>query len=261
MSDLYLIYYVFIFLFGACFGSFGNVLIYRMPSGKSIIGRSQCSSCSAKIPWYRNIPIIGYFINKGCCFNCSRPYSWRYPLVEFLVAILWTMLFYLYGPTWLFVEYALLSFGLVVGSFIDIDHMILPDEITLGGCVVGLLAAALNPEREFLQGLYGFLFGGGVLWLVAYVYYVFTGREGLGGGDIKLLAWIGSILGWQAIPFVILSSSIIGSIVGLYLSRKSEDRLKAMIPFGPFIAIGAIMYILGLKSVGHWYIDLFFPNY
>ena len=124
-----------------------------------------------------------------------------------------------------------------------------------------MLAAALNPEREFLQGLYGFLFGGGVLWLVAYVYYVFTGREGLGGGDIKLLAWIGSILGWQAIPFVILSSSIIGSIVGLYLSRKSEDRLKAMIPFGPFIAIGAIMYILGLKSVGHWYIDLFFPNY
>jgi len=261
LSDLDYLLYIFVFLFGACFGSFGNVLIYRMPLRKNIVGRSQCTSCNAFIPWYRNIPVVGYFFNKGRCFNCKTSYSVRYPIVELIVAILWTVLFHLYGPTWLFAEYCLLSFGLVVGSFIDIDHMILPDEITLGGCVIGLIAAIINPERDFLQGLYGFLFGGGILWLVAYVYYVFTGREGLGGGDIKLLAWIGAVLGWRAIPFVILSSSILGSIVGLYVLRKSEDKLKAMIPFGPFIAAGAILYILGLKSVGNWYIDLFFPNY
>ena len=261
MSDITFIFYFFVFSIGACFGSFANVLIYRMPIGKSIVGRSQCQSCGQIIPWYRNIPIIGYFLNKGRCSNCQNSYSFRYPLVELIVAVLWTFLFYYYDISWLFLEYCILSFGLVVGSFIDLDHMILPDEITLGGCVIGLLAAAINPERAFLDGLYGFLFGGGVLWLVAYVYYVFTGREGLGGGDIKLLGWIGSVLGWKAIPFVILSSSVLGSLVGLYISRKSEDKLKAMIPFGPFIAAGALLYILGLKSVGIWYIDLFFPDF
>ena len=261
MSDITLILYVFIFLLGACFGSFANVLIYRMPHGKSIISRSQCMSCEQPIPWFRNLPIIGYLINRGRCSSCGARYSIRYPIVEIIVALLWTVLFYYYNVSWLFFEYCILSFGLVVGSFIDLDHMILPDEITLGGCVLGLIAAAINPERDFFDGLYGFLFGGGVLWLVAYVYYVFTGREGLGGGDIKLLAWIGSVLGWKAIPFVILSSSVLGSIVGLYISRKSENKLKAMIPFGPFIAAGALLYIMGLKSVGIWYIDLFFPDF
>lgn len=138
--------------------------------------------------------------------------------------------------------------------------MILPDEITLGGIVIGLLGAAINPEREFLESFLGVLFGGGILWLVAYVYFVFTGRDGLGGGDIKLLAWLGALLGWKAIPFVILSSSIVGSVVGLIVSRKNEDGLKTMIPFGPFLAMGAMLYLLGLKSVGIWYIDLFFPQ-
>jgi leader peptidase (prepilin peptidase)/N-methyltransferase len=180
--------------------------------------------------------------------------------------------YYYYGDSFLTVEYLILVLGLVIGSFIDWDHMILPDMITLGGCVLGLIGAFLNPERSFLDAFFGVLFGGGVLWLVAYVYYVFTGREGLGGGDIKLMAWLGSLLGWKAIPFIILSSSILGSVVGLLMtyqhnknmqSTNSENKLKEkmqmMIPFGPFIAIGALLYLFGLKSVGLWYIDLFFP--
>lgn len=261
LSDLYVLFYLLVFIFGACFGSFGNVLIHRLPLEEKITGRSRCASCGKIVPWYHNIPLLSYFILKGKCSQCGAKFSLQYPIVEFLVATLWVVVFHLYGPSWLFFEYAILVFGLVVGSFIDLEHMILPDEITLGGCALGLIGAALNPERAFLDGLFGFLFGGGVLWLVAYVYYVFTGREGLGGGDIKLLAWIGAILGWRAIPFVILSSSVTGSIVGLYISRKSEDKLKAVIPFGPFIALGAILYLLGLKSVGNWYIDLFFPQF
>lgn len=142
---------------------------------------------------------------------------------------------------------------------IDLDHMILPDELTLGGLALGLVGALLNPEREFLDAIFGVLFGGGILWVVAYVYYIFTGREGLGGGDIKLLAWLGSLLGWKSIPFIILASSVFGSIVGLMLSRKNEEGLKTMIPFGPFLAFGALLYLFGLKSVGVWYVDLFFP--
>ena len=232
-----------------------------MPKGEKITGRSHCQECGKTVAWYHNIPLLSYFILRGKCANCQAKFSIRYPLVEFIVAALWIVVFHLYGISWLTLEYFILVFGLVVGSFIDLDHMILPDEITLGGCAVALIGAAINPEREFMEGFLGFLFGGGVLWLVAYVYYVFTGREGLGGGDIKLLAWIGALLGWKAIPFVILSSSITGSLVGLYVSRHSEDKLKAVIPFGPFIALGAILYILGLKSVGNWYIDLFFPQF
>ncbi len=260
MSDLFFFSEIFVFLVGITFGSFANVLIYRMRNSETLLTRSHCKECNIVIPWYYNIPLFSYFFSKGKCFSCHASFSIRYPLVEFLVGIIWVAIYAYYGQSWITLEYFILSFGLIVGSFIDYDHMILPDEITLGGCLLGLLAAAINPERAFLDGLFGFIFGGGVLWLVAYIYYVFTGREGLGGGDIKLLAWIGSILGWESIPFVILSSSILGSVVGLFLARKSEDKLKAMIPFGPFIALGALLYLLGLKSVGHWYVDLFFPS-
>lgn len=176
------------------------------------------------------------------------------------MASLFALVVFQYGLSWLTLEYLILIFGLVTAAFIDCDHMILPDEFTLGGLIIGLIGAALNPERNFLEALFGVLFGGGILWLVAYIYFVFTGREGLGGGDIKLLAWLGALLGWQAIPFIILSSSVVGSVVGLIVSKKHQNSLKTMIPFGPFLALGAILYILGLKSVGIWYIQLFFPD-
>ena len=272
------------FFLGSCFGSFGNVIIYRYPLGESMWGRSRCQKCKTIIPWYKNIPLLAYFFLRGKCTACSQKFSLRYPLVEFITASLFAMVYFYYGYSFLTIEYTILVFGLVVGSFIDWDHMILPDVLTLGGCVLGLLGAAINPERSFIDGLLGFLFGGGILWLVAYVYYVFTGREGLGGGDIKLLAWLGALLGWKAIPFIILTSSILGSFVGLAMSyqknryennmitsqdhiEKSEslkskvkEKMQVMIPFGPFIAIGAVLYILGLKSVGLWYVDLFFPS-
>lgn len=176
------------------------------------------------------------------------------------MALAFVTVAYLYGPTWTTLEYIVLTFGLIVGSFIDWDHMILPDEITLGGTVVGLIGAAINPEREFMEAFLGVLAGGGSLWLVAYIYYVFTGREGLGGGDIKLLAFIGSILGWKAIPFVVLGSSMLGAVAGLLAARGSKEGLKTMIPFGPFIAFAAFLYLAGLKSIGIWYLQLFFPD-
>ena len=176
-----------------------------------------------------------------------------------MMALAFAITVYFYGVTWTTLEYLILTWGLITASMIDMDHMILPDEITLGGLALGLLGAYLNPDREFLDAILGVLFGGGVLWLVAYIYFVFTGREGLGGGDIKLLAWLGSLLGWRSIPFIILASSVFGSVVGLLLSRKNENGLKTMIPFGPFLALGALLYLFGLKSVGLWYVDLFFP--
>lgn len=248
------------FVFGACFGSFANVIIYRLPRGEALTGRSYCYKCGKTIPWYHNIPVFSYFVLRGRCSACQASFSLRYPLVEFTMAALFAAVVAFYGLSWLSLEYLIFVFGLVTASFIDFDHMILPDEITLGGLVLALVGAALNPERAFLEALIGCVVGGGILWLIAYIYYVFTGREGLGGGDIKLLAWLGAVLGWKAIPFVILSSSVLGSVVGLMASKKTEDGLKTMIPFGPFLALGAILYLLGLKSVGIWYLQLFFPD-
>lgn len=279
MSDLYGLNTLFIFLLGACLGSFANVIIYRWPKGESIVGRSHCENCQKTVTWYHNIPLVSYFVLRGKCQHCQTKFSWRYPLVEFIMAALFAAVYAYYGNSFLTVEYLILVFGLVTASFIDLDHMLLPDVITISGIILGLLGAILNPERSFMDGFLGFLFGGGVLWLVAYVYYVFTGREGLGGGDIKLLAWLGSILGWKAIPFIILSASILGSVVGLVIAYKNKAKqarpqnsitdsvavqtqnvMQTMIPFGPFIAIGALLYLLGLKSVGTWYVDLFFPS-
>jgi leader peptidase (prepilin peptidase)/N-methyltransferase len=261
LSDFDLIIYGFAFLFGISFGSFGNVLIYRWPYEESVLGgRSFCGSCGESIPWYYNIPVFSYFFLGGRCANCGRKFSIRYPIVEFLTGILFVWVVYLYGMTWTTLEMLILSFGLLVGSFIDWEHMILPDEITVGGMIVGLIAAALNPERSFLDALMGVVFGGGSLWLVAYIYFIFTGREGLGGGDIKLLAFIGSMLGWKAIPFVILCSSVVGSVAGILMAKKDGEGLKTAIPFGPFIALAAFLYLSGLKSVGIWYIQLFFPD-
>ncbi len=249
------------FLFGAVFGSFANVIIYRLPAGESVLGRSRCSQCRKTVPWYHNIPMVSYFILKGKCSSCGKKFALQYPLVEFLMACFFAAVVYQYGASWTALEYLILVFGLVTAAFIDLEHMILPDEITLGGLVIGLIGAALNPERSFLEALFGVLFGGGILWLVAYVYFVFTGREGLGGGDIKLLGWLGALLGWKAIPFIILSSSVLGSVVGILASRNNNDGLKTMIPFGPFLALGALLYILGLKSVGLWYVQLFIPEF
>lgn len=184
----------------------------------------------------------------------------RYPLVEFLTGMIFAGVVWKYGYSWLTVEYLVFSWGLIVVSFIDLDHMILPDVFTLSGIVIGLTGAALNPEREFIPALAGVLMGGGFLWLIAYLYLVFRNEEGMGGGDIKLLAWIGAVLGWQAVPFVVLVSSIVGSLIGLGLAFRSKAGLKSVIPFGPYLALAALLYLFGGSAIGLWYIGLFLPD-
>ncbi|NUN06121.1 MAG: prepilin peptidase [Bdellovibrio sp.] len=261
MYSLELIYSVIFFVFGAVWGSFANVIIYRLPKDESIVKPgSHCYSCKAPVKWYDNIPIFSWFILRGRCRHCSAKFSMRYPLVEFIMAALFALAYYYVGFSWTLLEYLIFIFGLVVCTFIDFDHMILPDEFTLSGIVIGLIGAALNPQRDFLDSLFGVLMGGGFLWGMAYVYYLLTKNEGMGGGDIKLLAWIGALLGWKAIPFVIMSSAIIGSVVGLVMARKQKAGLKTVIPFGPYLALGAIFYIFGGETIALWYLELFLPT-
>lgn len=257
----HIFFYFLLFIIGACFGSFANVIIYRLPREESVVKpRSYCYSCKKSISWYDNIPILSWFVLRGKCRSCQAPFSFRYPVVEIITAILFALSYHYAGLSWSLLEYLLFVFGLVVCTFIDLDHMILPDEFTLSGIVIGLIGAALNPQREFLDALFGVLMGGGFLWGMAYIYYVLTKNEGMGGGDIKLLAWIGALLGWKAIPFVIMTSAIIGSVVGIWAARKQDAGLKTVIPFGPYLALGAVIYLFGGQNIAAWYLDLFLPG-
>ncbi len=249
------------FIFGSIFGSFANVLIYRMQKDGplNLFKRSYCPHCNYTIPSYLNLPIFSWFILGGRCQNCKKVFSFRYPLVEFLMALVFTLLFLYLGWKWFLLESLVFAFALIVVSFIDLDQMILPDSFTLSGIVIGLVGAALNPERFFLDSVIGFFFGGFVLLFIAYAYYFFRKQEGIGGGDIKLLAWIGTVLGWKSIPFVLIFSSFLGTVIGLFLILCDKKfHFRTAIPFGPYLAIAALFYIF-LRDLGNVYLQFLMP--
>lgn len=248
------------FFLGALLGSFANVIILRLPKGESIVTpRSYCYGCKRTVSWKDNIPIFSWLLLRGRCRHCGAKFSVRYMIVELLMGCLFAATYYSQGLTPTLIEYLIFVFGLVTVTFIDLDHMILPDSFTLSGIVIGLIGGLLNPDRSFMDAFFGVLMGGGFLWAIAYAYWLLTKREGMGGGDIKLLGWIGAVLGWKAIPFVIMASSLIGSVVGLIVAVRSKDGLKAAIPFGPYLALGAILYFLGGEFLGDMYLRIFMP--
>ena len=250
------------FVFGALFGSFGNVVILRMPRGESVVHtRSHCLSCGKPVRWQHNIPLLSWLWLRGRCADCGARFSMRYFWVELIMATLFALTVWKFGLSWTTLEYLIFIFALVCACFIDIDHMILPDKFTLSGIVIGLTGAALNPDapRSFMDALLGVLAGGGFLWAVAYLYFVIRKRDGMGGGDIKLIAWIGAVLGWKAIPIVILLSSLVGSILGLTLAwrAKSKEGMQFAIPFGPYLGLAALIYMFcDGAEWGEWYLRL-----
>jgi leader peptidase (prepilin peptidase) / N-methyltransferase len=255
-----LFYGAFSFIFGLLFGSFGNVIIARLPEKESVVRpRSRCPHCKNQISWYDNIPVISYLALRGKCRNCKKSISKRYPIVELLSGFLFLFIFLKVGLSWTYLELVIFAWAGLVASVIDIDHRILPDVITLPGIVIGLIGAALNPERHFLDGLIGVIGGGGFLWLVAYIYAAVRNEEGMGGGDIKLIAWIGAVLGWRAVIFSILVSSITGSIFGISIAAFKKSGLKTSIPFGPFLYFAAVSFIFIGADVMKAYLAIFFP--
>ncbi len=246
----------FVFWFGAMWGSFSNVVIVRMPQKKSVVTpRSHCPKCKDKIPWYLNIPIFSWVLLRGKCRKCKESISIRYPIVELVMGVVFAAIYQRYGWSFSSIEYLLFAWALITASVIDLDHMILPDEFTLSGIVIGLVGAFINPDRSFLDALLGFLLGGGFLFAIAYFYYVVRKIEGMGGGDIKLLGWIGAVCGVHSILFVVLASSILGLVIGSIYLLKSKEGLKTGIPFGPYLSAAALLYLL--FDVDEWMRILF----
>ncbi len=255
LSDSFIIYIIIVFLFGICIGSFLNVCIYRIPENKSIATPgSFCPSCKTPIPFYYNIPILSYILLRGCCKFCKKTISIRYLLIECLTGIFAVLLLLKFGITLEMGYWFVFISTLITISFIDYDHQIIPDVISLPGIIIFASAFYFVPQMTVKDVIFGILIGGGSLTTVAMIYYFIRRQEGMGGGDIKLLAMIGAAIGVKGVLFTIFAGSLFGTIVGItemVISRNSDLKLK--IPFGPYLSLGAIGFIFFGEKIITWY--------
>lgn len=244
------------FILGAVVGSFLNVCIYRLPEGKSIVSPpSSCPVCKRYIPFYLNIPIISYLLLRGRCGRCKSPISIRYPFVELLTGLAAVALYYRYGSdVRIFIPFLFIS-ALIVITFIDLDKRIILDVITLPGIVIGFAASFFMPTPGVVDSLTGIVAGGGILIGIALAYHFITAKEGMGGGDIKFLAMIGAFLGWQGVLFTLFTASILGAVAGVLVMVIFSRDSKYALPFGPFLAVGAALYLFYGDFLIEWYIQ------
>lgn len=258
MPTLYYLALGFAFIFGACIGSFLNVCIYRLPEGLSVVSpRSRCPKCGHQIRWFENIPILSYLLLRGRCAGCHAPFSLRYLIVEALTGALFVLCLYHFSLNWTTLVYMVFVSSLVTITFIDLDHQIIPDVISLPGILVGFAGSFLIPWLNSLDSLFGILLGGGLLYAIAFGYEFLTKKEGMGGGDIKLLAMIGAFLGWQAVFPVIFVASLAGTVVGVPLMILQKTDGKLAIPFGPFLSVAAIIWLFWGPELLKFYFGLF----
>lgn len=265
-SSTYLVVQIFSFILGAVVGSFLNVCIYRLPREESIaFPPSHCTSCNNPIKFYDNIPILSYLILGGKCRNCSMRISPIYPIIELISAVLTLLAVRQFGINMDTLFYIVLIYSLIIITFIDLEHMIIPNVITFPGIGVGIIFnliitnwgyasdlldtpdlknfLRLFSEVPIMSSILGVLIGGGLLYFIGFLYEVIRKREGMGMGDVKLLAMLGAFLGWQGVIFIVFLSSIIGTVIGLSIILYQRENLKYAIPFGPFLSIAAIIYI------------------
>jgi leader peptidase (prepilin peptidase)/N-methyltransferase len=239
------------FIFGAIVGSFLNVAILRLPEegGSVVFPPSHCPKCKSRLSWFENIPLLSFLFLRGRCRHCDTPISWQYPVVEALMSLLTAAVVIRFGLSITALGYFLFCAALLVIIWIDIYHQIIPDVISLPGILIGFLFSFFNSFTTWQSSLIGLFAGGGILYAIALLYYLFRKQEGMGGGDIKLLAMIGAFLGWQSLLFVILMSSITGCAFGLVAMIQQKRGGNTRIPFGPFLACAALFYLFFRGSI------------
>jgi len=238
---------------GLFIGSFLNVCIHRIPRCESIMWpSSHCPLCNNPIKPWDNIPVVSYIFLGGRCRSCSAKISLRYPVVETLSALIALSMLYRFGLTVSFGIYYAWACVLLVITFIDIDYQIIPDRLSIGGIILGLGLVYWLP-LTYRDSLMGLALGAGLLIAVIYGYYFLTKKQGMGGGDVKLLGMIGVFTGWQGVLFTIFMGSLIGTLFGLPWALTQKKTMKAAIPFGPFLALGAFIFVLWGTQMIDWY--------
>ncbi|MBF0177516.1 MAG: prepilin peptidase [Magnetococcales bacterium] len=254
---------VVLFVLGAIVGSFLNVCIFRLPLQESIVfPSSRCMGCGTHIPWHDNIPIFAWLWLRGRCRHCQAPISIQYPIIEALAGVVAVTVCMRFGLTRESLALVVLGYGLIVLTVIDFYHYILPDVITKPGMVLGLLLAGqplvglpafAPPLATWQNAAMGVFWGYWGLWLFAWIFEKITGKVGMGLGDVKLLAMIGAWLGWQALPFTLFGGAFLGSIVGVSLILFAKRDEAQPIPFGPYLAVAAWVYLFFGDAILNWY--------
>jgi leader peptidase (prepilin peptidase)/N-methyltransferase len=258
---------IIVFIFGSIVGSFLNVCIRRMPLGESVVWpRSYCPKCKKRIPGYDNIPFLSFFLLGGRCRFCKQKISLQYPLVELLSAFVFIIFYSRYGLSFDFIFYTLFACGLIIATFIDIEHRIIPDEISIGGIIIGLILNAvkgfnLHPVslnfKPLINSFLGVVIGGGIIYLTGFlfdlVYFKILKRppiqgetESMGGGDIKLLAAIGAFLGWQKALLTFFIAPFFGAVIGIINLLVKRDHT---IPYGPFLSLAALLSLFWADKI------------
>lgn len=258
---------IIVFIFGSLVGSFLNVCIHRLPKGESVVWpRSHCPKCQKRIPGYDNIPFISFLFLGGRCRFCREKISWRYPLVELLTAFLTLALFNRFGLNYEFFLYMVMSWCLIVATFVDIQLRIIPDEVSVGGLILGLIMVSItgftfSPLKlafaPMFKSILGIIFGGGIIYLTGVIFDWFYFKllkkpaingetESMGGGDVKLLAMIGAFMGWQMAVLTFFLAPFLGIVVGIVNLATKKDHT---IPYGPFLSIAALVALFWADKI------------
>lgn len=242
---------------GLAVGSFLNVCIYRLPLGKSLAWPpSACPACGRTLRWFENVPVFAWLALGGRCRTCRTTISAVYPVVEAFTAAMFAWAWWQYGPGWMLVSRLLFGCALVVLFFIDLRHRILPNAITLPGTAIGFLLSLIGPPG-WVSSLIGIVLGGLVPFVIAELYYRLRGDEGLGMGDVKMLAMIGAFLGWPLMFLTLVLASFLGSSFGLGLIALRRGDMKSSMPFGTFLTIAAFASVLAGQGIIDWYLGYF----
>ncbi|MCX7918570.1 MAG: prepilin peptidase [bacterium] len=278
--------YIIIFIFGLAIGSFLNVCIYRIPLNQSIVKpRSHCPKCNALVAWYDNIPLLSYLILRGKCRHCKTPISFRYFIVELLTGILFVIVIWKFdGVNFVSFTYLVVVGSLIALTFIDLDHFIIPDVITYPVMILGVVVSIILvfiPNPTFLisgemsgpfsaatgkcypvyNSLFGFAVGGGILWLIGITAKWLIKKEAMGGGDVKLLAALGTFIGYKLVLLTLILASFVGSIIGAFVLIQAKRKEKETtpfghyIPFGPYLALGAFIALIWGNDIINWYFN------
>jgi leader peptidase (prepilin peptidase) / N-methyltransferase len=244
-------------LFGLIVGSFLNVCIYRLPRRESIIWpASRCTSCGRELEWFENVPVFGWLALRGRCRTCHAPVSAMYPVVETVTGALFGAAMYWYGPTPLGLVRTAFGCAMIVLFVIDLQHRILPNAVTVPGVVIGFVISFFLPPG-WVSSLVGVVIGGGLLFAIAEAYYRVRGVDGLGMGDVKMLAMIGAFLGWQLALVTLMLASFGGAVLGIGLLATGRGGMQAALPFGTFLAVGAAIAAVAGDPLVTWYVGFY----
>ena len=243
------------FVFGLCVGSFLNVVIARLPDGRSLVTPgSACPRCGAAIAWYDNVPVLSFLLLRARCRHCRGAISWRYPLVELATGFLFALAVLSRGTGVDLFPALVLAAVLVAVTGIDLDHQIIPDVVTLPGIVAGLAFSVITGQPRWSDALIGVLVGGALFFLI-----IVASRGGMGGGDMKLAAMLGAFLGWRALLVAIMAAVLAGGLLAIALLALGRRGRKDAVPFGPFLAMGGLVALFWGPALIDWYLGVFVP--